>query len=383
MNAVAPYRMRLLGASFLVLLVAPVFGQPDTSQLRTEIALSERLLPQDETQAKTLSNLRVINRRLDIQSQLVNLLTADLTRYHHELEALQENICLLEEAQHRVKTEYIKTVRETYRHHQSQSFWLLLLSSGSLTEAYYRSQYFRAYSRYRREQLQLLAESKTLLEDQLGTFERIWKRRQRLSRSRNTEARRLAATRRLQRRLYQQLQSKAQSLRKAYHEEQARLQTLVKAAESNSPSLSTPDLASLTESFETALGELPWPYSPANSVIVETFGVSKDEFGNTIKNDGIALRVPQGARVKAVFSGKVNGVRPIPMQGTAVIVDHGSYRTVYANLAASTLQKGQWIEAGEAIGIARTDRRTQETTLKFMVHQSPNTFLDPLVCLKH
>ncbi len=144
-----------------------------------------------------------------------------------------------------------------------------------------------------------------------------------------------------------------------------------------------PSAEALSESFSTAKGQLTWPAPPDQSVIVETFGISKDDYGNIVENEGITLRVSQGQRIKAAFDGRVTGVRAVPLLGTAVILEHGIYRTVYANLAATTLQEGEWVPNGTLVGIARSDIRTGETLVKFMIYQSPATFLDPLSWLAH
>lgn len=364
--------------------ISRLLAQPDTSQLRAELALTAQLLAGTDAQHQALSDLRILNRRLDIQSQLVQLLTADITQYQSELEALQENICLLEEGQEKLRQEYQATVRETYRNYHPQSFWLVLLSSGSLTEAYYRSQYFREYSRYRKEQLLLMQESQTMLGEQLAYFERIWNRSSRLARARRTELARQRATSRLQKKLYLNLRKKAQGLRQEYHQQQQAIQRMIREAALPAGEPAPPPSAeALSESFSTAKGQLTWPAPPDQSVIVETFGISKDDYGNIVENEGITLRVSQGQRIKAAFDGRVTGVRAVPLLGTAVILEHGIYRTVYANLAATTLQEGEWVPNGTLVGIARSDIRTGETLVKFMIYQSPATFLDPLSWLAH
>jgi peptidoglycan hydrolase CwlO-like protein len=250
---------------------------PDSTSLRSKLQATQSLLGQSKAQQVALPDLRVLNRQLDIQEQLLEVLTRDLTEYQNELEALQENMCLIEEGIDRLRQEYIATVRQTYRDFHPRSFWLSLLSSGSLTEAYYRSQYFREYSRYRKEQILLMQESKALLQTQLKRFERVWRRRGRLAQSRRSELARLRANRKLQKSLSLSLRNKATQLRQDYHSQQQALQHMIADTENPSVVLVNDSLvaeADLGEQFSRSIGQLQWPVPPTQSIIVETFGVA-------------------------------------------------------------------------------------------------------------
>ena len=52
----------------------------------------------------------------------------------------------------------------------------------------------------------------------------------------------------------------------------------------------------------------------------------------------------------AVFSGRVSNILNIPGGGMVVMVDHGSHRTVYANLSRVSVVDGQDIMTGQDIG---------------------------------
>ena len=75
----------------------------------------------------------------------------------------------------------------------------------------------------------------------------------------------------------------------------------------------------------------------------------------TLDNNGIDLSTDAGAAVLAVFGGTVSSIFDIPGGGSTVIVSHGGYRTVYSNLATTSVAKGAKIEAGATLGKARTE----------------------------
>ena len=54
--------------------------------------------------------------------------------------------------------------------------------------------------------------------------------------------------------------------------------------------------------------------------------------------------------MRAVFSGKVSSIFVIPGAGKAVMISHGNYRTVYANLQEVYVKKGDAVEAKQEVG---------------------------------
>ena len=52
----------------------------------------------------------------------------------------------------------------------------------------------------------------------------------------------------------------------------------------------------------------------------------------------------------AVYGGVVSSVIIIPGAGKAIIIAHGSYRTIYSNLQESYVQKGDKVAAKQEIG---------------------------------
>lgn len=137
----------------------------------------------------------------------------------------------------------------------------------------------------------------------------------------------------------------------------------------------TPAALALSESFESNKGKLPWPVSKA--IVINTFGVHKHPVLEkvTVNNDGITIQTEQNAPVHAIFSGEVAGVFPFSNRWT-VIIRHGQYFSVYSNLKAATVQRGQQVTTLQTIGTVYSDPATGETDLEFKVYKS-NQPVDP------
>ncbi|MDE6528707.1 MAG: M23 family metallopeptidase, partial [Muribaculaceae bacterium] len=62
-----------------------------------------------------------------------------------------------------------------------------------------------------------------------------------------------------------------------------------------------------------------------------------------------------GAQVRCVFDGEVSAVFRPDGYNNVVVIRHGDYMTVYANLGSITVSTGQKIKAGQNIGTVYTD----------------------------
>lgn len=84
-----------------------------------------------------------------------------------------------------------------------------------------------------------------------------------------------------------------------------------------------------------------------------------------------------GAEVRAVFAGKVTAVTQIPGQGKVVIIQHGTYRTVYARLRDTTVQPGQQVSILTPIGHLSSGAEHEPPQLYFLIYKG-KTPINPL-----
>ncbi len=110
----------------------------------------------------------------------------------------------------------------------------------------------------------------------------------------------------------------------------------------------------LSANFETNKGYLPNPVS--GGYICERFGKVKHPIYNVYtENFGVDIRTGKGSVAKSIFAGEVSSVFTLPGTGTNVLVNHGTYFTVYSKLENVTVTKGQQISARQALGTVRTN----------------------------
>ena len=356
----------------------------ERSQLNQQIALTQRLLRETMDRSdRSLVELSVINKQIRLRERLLTNLSWEIDRSTAEIDALADQICVMEADVDALKEDYARTANMTYRAFDTENFWLSVLSAGNLSEAYYRGVYFRQFSKFRERQIQHIRQTQTELEVQAAELAQRIQENERLLGSKRREVYKLQATREQQNEVYEGFKSKEKSYRTLIEQKRMELKRLIGSMDSEYGTRVSLDGSTEGLAFEELRGRLPWPVPFSEGIIVGKFGLTEDPYGNRVENDGVFIRTPQGQVVRAVHSGKVTGVQRIPTSGNVVILEHGSFRTVYANLEYTDLKMGDEVDAQSAIGTVRTDDRSGETLLNFLIYQIPATFIDPETWMQH
>lgn len=72
-------------------------------------------------------------------------------------------------------------------------------------------------------------------------------------------------------------------------------------------------------------------------------------------NTGIDVEVGHGAHATAVYAGTVAAIYQAAGFSNVVLVKHGDYYTVYANLSSVAVHSGQKVKQGTVIGTVAPD----------------------------
>ena len=124
------------------------------------------------------------------------------------------------------------------------------------------------------------------------------------------------------------------------------LEKLLQGFEKERPAGSVP-LVPLVDSQ----GRLPWP---AGGKILQTFGPQSGPFNTVTMNNGVEIApAPDDPSVRAVHEGKVAFADYFQGYGNLLIVDHGqAYYSLYGHLSDFLVEKGDFVKAGQAVGLA-------------------------------
>lgn len=122
------------------------------------------------------------------------------------------------------------------------------------------------------------------------------------------------------------------------------------------PSTSDKSKAEAFSSFEAAKGSLPRPVA-GEFRITSPFGKhSLPDLPDVMyDNPGIDAEVAKGASAKAVFEGRVSGVYVLQGYNNVIILNHGSYYTIYGNISSPSVKVGDRVNQGQSIGRLAVD----------------------------
>ena len=114
---------------------------------------------------------------------------------------------------------------------------------------------------------------------------------------------------------------------------------------------------------------MPYPVSSPGTIIVH-FGEQKYQDLKYVQNSskGIDIQTRPGASALAVYKGVVTKIFVLPGFNSSVIVRHGNYLSVYANLVSLTVKVGAKVRTGEPIGKIYVDAdQNNQTILHFQL----------------
>nr|WP_314661716.1 peptidoglycan DD-metalloendopeptidase family protein [uncultured Porphyromonas sp.] len=135
----------------------------------------------------------------------------------------------------------------------------------------------------------------------------------------------------------------------------------------------------LASSFEQNKGRLPAPIRGAYSLL-RTFGVHQHSQHSRVQvsSSGVDFGLRSAGQAYAVFSGVVSRIFVIPGYGTSIILRHGNYLTVYANLSSISVSQGARVATGQALGsIGAAPDGSSDRLLHFQLWHE-RTKLNPL-----
>jgi len=132
-----------------------------------------------------------------------------------------------------------------------------------------------------------------------------------------------------------------------------------------------PEAKELAELFSSNKGNLPWPVE--KGIVMVRFGKQPDPMDPKlfIESSGVRIATSENQKARAVFKGKVMAIQKNPQNGIlSVLIQHGNYITVYANLKSVLVSKGEEVKIKQNIGTVQTDKVTGKTILKFQIWQN-------------
>lgn len=375
----------------------------------TSKALSET----KKTQRNSLNKLNIINKSIKQRKTLINNINKEISALDGEIFKLNSETAKLEKELEQYKADYAAMAKEAYINRSVYSRILFLLSAESFDQTFRRLRYMQEYSDYRKGQMHKIENTKLKITEKKEQLNRHKKTQVNIKEQKRVEQQKLIADQKKENSIYNNLKKKektlqsnlkkqekiandlntkiekliAEEVRKA--EEKRRQEELAgkkkdagkKTVEpSQAPATGyamTKEEKLISGNFAANAGRLPWPVE--RGFISGKFGIQPHPTLKyvTTNNKGIYIQAPAKTIARTVFEGIVTQRFSVPGSNNGVIIQHGQYRTVYANLTKIYVHVGQKVNAKQNIGQIYTDPENDNKTELFFQIWKERTILNP------
>lgn len=393
--------------------------------LQSEIDLTNKLLAETRrNKTLSLSQLVTLNKKIEMRQELIATINQEIAELDQEIKEKQNEIALLDSQVVQLKREYARMIVFAYRNRNAFNNMMFLFAATDFNQAYLRMKYLQLISTGRRLQALKIAATQQEVNDQLTSLEEDKAEKKSLLGNEQEEQSSLAVEKNEKDATFRGLQTKEANLKadlakknaqkaatdlaiqKILDDEAARQAaaatkppapvtspgntnpkpannppTKPNAKPATNPTPApitlTPEAKSLGADFASNQGKLPWPVE--KGTITGRFGKHEHPVlkGVMLQNNGVDISTSSGSMARAVFAGEVTGLTNIPGAGWLVIVRHGEYLTVYANLEEVSVKQGDKVKLKQSIGKVATDQTEGTTVLHFEVWKSGGVKMDP------
>jgi len=367
----------------------------DRIKTMEEIELASKLIQETQVKSKeSLNELNLVNHKIKVQKRLIQTLDEEIALMDQQMIENNATIKQLIEKQDKIRTNYAKSIYLTYKKRRRENFFLYVLASENMNQAYKRFRYMQIINNYRKRQVEMLNDLEDQISDENGRLENVKRDKQQLQKQNVKQTDLLANEKNKQKVLLQKLKQQEKELRaevekkkKIARELEKEIEKIIneerkKSAKGDIYATLTKEEKLISDEFGKNYGKLPWPTK--QGVVVGRFGEQEHASmkGIKVRNDGIYIATVKNAEVRCIFKGVVTKVFAIPGSNYTVIIRHGNYYTLYHNLRNVIVTKGTEVSTKEIIGNVSTDTEKNETILHFQVWKETERN-DPEVWLSH
>jgi murein hydrolase activator len=386
----------------------------------------------------TIAELVIINQQITYREELIQNISSQVRRLNQQIEDNRSIIESLSEDLVRLKAQYSKMIFYAYKHRNTYHKLLFVFAARDFNTAFLRVKYLKQFGDSRKRQVELINGTQIELERRNADLGEKKKEKEVLAEEQNKEKANYAKDKESQQQVLGKLQQEEKKLKQQLDEQEEKKRLLAKqiqkalqeeirkqqeeerkrreeeerkrkaaqgtgndVAKNNEKNTTTtttktnpkneknfegitPEGDPASTNFENNKGKLPWPVERGE--IILGFGniPHPTMAGIMLSNNGIDIGTPKKAKVRSVFDGTVTSILVISGQGKVVIISHGAYRTVYANLGEVYVNKGDKVKIKQDIGslLSEEDSKISEAHFEIwkitesdMLKQDPTHWL--------
>ena len=336
------------------------------ARLEREIAIIDKQLAENASKSSTmLSDLSLIRKKVANRKALVEESDKEIRKLNDNIYLTQRQINKIQARVDTLTSHYARLVRSAYKNRDVRVWYMYMLASDNLGQAFRRFGYFKNLSNQMKNEAQEIRAVKEELEMErvrLGELKKEAEvvkaeRVKELDELKKDEAKVDKVVKQLNKnkKKYQnQLASKKKEVDALNREIERIVAAAVKASSGKSGSNKTVGDTKLDEQFSKNKGKLPWP---ADGPVVDRFGKHYHPVYKNLQlppNNGIDIALGKDTKIRAVFDGVVKQVMVMPGYNQCLLIQHGNYFTLYCKMKSIAVKEGDKVKTSDLIGTIDT-----------------------------
>ncbi len=350
-----------------------------------EIAYVDNLLKTTaKEKTESMSAIKIIGKKLDLRESVIRVMGKEISLLSERIELNALAIEIMGKDMVELKNDYAKAVINSYRSQKGNPELVYILSAKDFNQGYKRLKYLQQITKFRRRESEIILELKEQIETSKEKLQNDLYKISDLKSREEQQKSLLQSEQERKKQMVKSLSNKEKQLKKDLEEKKRiakRIENEIarildeerrKAVRSDS----TPEQTLIGENFEENKGRLSWPVE--KGIITSHFGVQKHPVLKNVTENNIGIEITSSGKMTArsVFQGEVVRVSPISGANMTVIIRHGKYLSVYANIVNVKVKTGDKVVTKQNIGEVYSDPGdSYNSTLKFMIYTTE--YLDP------
>lgn len=335
-----------------------------------------------KNKVNTEKRIQLITKKISSRESLLRVYKKEIKQISYRISNMSDSIDVINNRVVEIKANYAELLRSFQIQQSNSNNWLFILDAKNLQQAYKRYNYLKQYSDYRKSQVKTLLTHSELLKEKKDKLDKKRQSKRQIEKEQLLESNNLIADKVELKSFAVKLGSEEQDVLKKIKEKKKiaaeidrKIREIIrkerelakKRAEAlanknkgktsgkttSKPVLTfaeTPQGKLVSKKFSGNKGKLPWPTK--HGEIKHKFGPyhPKGLPNITFHVKGLEIKTPLNENVYSVFGGKVSAVFLIPNGTKGIVVRHGSYVTIYANLKDVKVKEGDLVKVNTNLG---------------------------------
>lgn len=352
--------------------------EKQVNKLQSDIKTSQSLLKKtSKNKETTLKEVELLQAQIKKRDDLIKTYEQQLAILNKETRGYKNDVARLQNELDKNRQEYADLLVIHYRNRNNLNNLLFIFSSEDFNQAIRRMRYIQQFNDLLKHKMKEIDVTKTDIKKRIEKNEADKKRIEKLNAVQKKERDDLNKDRKVLNDKVAKLKKQEKTIKKEIEQKQketkdlqARIKKIISEEVAKNRANATVD-TKLSANFEGNKGKLPWPV--ASGVVTKKYGNNPHPTQSKVVvfNNGIDISTEQGSNALCVFDGQVSTVFNTGSTNV-VMVRHGLYFTLYANLDKVFVKSGDKVKTGEKLGLIHTGANDNITTLHFEVWNDKN-----------